>query len=197
MKYQVVLADPPWSFKTWSPKGQGRAPKYSTMSLDKIAALPVAQIADDNCALFLWVLGWIPPRAIADVVDNWGFIYKTVAFDWWKVTQDDLPRAAKGYYTRASSERCILATRGTVPVLPRRRPIQAIIANPTKHSKKPIEAYEKIERMYPDAKKIELFARAEREGWDSIGEEIDSLDIVDALNLTATVQNKKDERLSE
>lgn len=185
MKYQVIYSDPPWSFSTWSPKGQGRAPKYPTMSFEDIAALPVEQIADDHCVLFLWVLGWIPPRRIADVIDAWGFVYKTLAFDWWKVTQDDLPRAAKGYYTRASSEQCILATRGKMSVEPSRRPIQAIIANPSEHSTKPVEAYEKIERMYPDASKVELFAREERVGWDSVGNEIDGVDIQMALTKLA------------
>lgn len=185
MKFDLVYADPPWSFKTWSPKGQGRAPKYSTMSLEEIALLPVSQIADENCVLFLWTLGWIPPRAIADVVDQWGFEYKTLAFDWWKVTQDDLPRAAKGYYTRASSEQCILATRGKMPVPPSQRPIQAIIANPTRHSRKPAEAYRKIERMYPDAQKVELFAREEHKGWRAVGNEIDELDINSTLRLIA------------
>ena len=152
--------------------------------------MPVEQIADENCVLFLWVLGWIPPRRIADVVDAWGFTYKTLAFDWWKVTQDDLPHSAKGYYTRASSEQCILATRGKMSVEPSRRPIQAIIANPSEHSRKPVEAYEKIERMYPDARKIELFARERRAGWASLGNAIDGLDIQDALD--RIVQGERD-----
>ncbi len=181
MKFNVILADPPWSFKTWSPKGQGRAPKYPTMSLDEIAALPVKTIAADNCVLFLWTLGWIPPKTIADVIENWGFEYKTLAFDWWKVTSDDLPRAAKGYYTRSSSEQCVLATRGTMTVLPANRPIQAIIEQPGKHSKKPLEAYTKIERMYPDTRKIELFAREPRTCWTSVGNEVDGQDISEAI----------------
>lgn len=181
MKFDLIYADPPWSFKTWSPKGGGRAPKYPTMSLEEVAALPVANIANDDCVLFLWTLGWIPPRAIADVIDRWGFIYKTLAFDWWKITQDNLPRGAKGYYTRASSEQCVLATRGKMPVPPSRRPIQAVIETPTKHSKKPVQAYEKIERMYPGQSKVELFARNTRSGWISIGNDIDGLDINTAL----------------
>lgn len=186
MKYNLIYADCPWSFRTWSPKGEGRAPEYPTMSLEEIAALPVESIAADNCVLFLWTLGWIPPRTIADVVDNWGFTYKTLAFDWWKVTQDDLPRGAKGYYTRASSEQCILATRGKMSVPPSQRPIQAIIETPTKHSRKPIQAYEKIERMYPEASKVELFAREPRTGWTAIGNEIDGMDISKAIRLLST-----------
>ena len=185
MKYDVIYADPPWSFKTWSPKGQGRAPKYPTMSLDDITRLPVQTIAADNCVLFLWTLGWLPPRTIADVVDRWGFEYKTLAFDWWKVTAEDLPRTAKGYYTRASSEQCILATRGNMPVLPANRPIQAIVEQPSKHSKKPLEAYDKIERMYPDTRKIELFSREPRVGWTAVGNEIDGMDISKAIGLLA------------
>ncbi len=183
MKFNLILIDPPWSFKTWSPKGQGRAPKYPTMSLEDIIALPVREIADDNCVLFLWTLGWIPPQTIADLLVNWDFTYKTLAFDWWKVTQDDLPRGAKGYYTRTCSEQCILATRGKMVVEPSRRPLQAIIDAPTAHSKKPVAVYEKIERMYPDVSKIELFARNTRSGWHSIGNEIDGMDIKDAIKL--------------
>ena len=122
---------------------------------------------------------------LGKVIAMWDFTYKTLAFDWWKVTVEDLPRAAKGYYTRASSEQCILATRGKMTVLPKNRPIQAIIEQPGKHSKKPIEAYEKIERMYPDTRKIELFARETRTGWTSIGNEVDGMDISKAIERLA------------
>ena len=185
MKFDVILVDAPWSFKTWSPKGQGRAPKYPTMSLDDIARLPIETIAADNCVLFLWTLGWIPPEKIDNVIKMWGFTYKTLAFDWWKITADNLPRAAKGYYTRASSEQCVLATRGSMTVLPANRPIQAIVEQPSQHSKKPLEAYDKIERMYPETRKVELFAREARAGWTAVGNEINEMDISKAIRLLA------------
>ncbi len=187
MKFDLILVDAPWSFKTWSPKGQGRAPKYPTMSLEDIVALPVNTIAAKNCVLFLWTLGWIPPQTIADLLVSWDFTYKTLAFDWWKVTAEDLPRGAKGYYTRASSEQCILATRGKMTVLPKNRPIQAILEQPSQHSKKPLEAYDKIERMYPNARKIELFSREPRRDWTALGNEIDGMDISKAIKKLAEI----------
>lgn len=55
-KFQVILADPPWVFKTYSEKGQGRSAErhYPTMGTDAICALPVADLADTDCTLFLW-----------------------------------------------------------------------------------------------------------------------------------------------
>ncbi|GHU58565.1 hypothetical protein FACS1894133_3540 [Clostridia bacterium] len=55
-KYSIILADPPWSYRVWGKKGKGRSAEnhYPTMSIDDICSLPVAEIADKDCVLFLW-----------------------------------------------------------------------------------------------------------------------------------------------
>ena len=56
-KYQVIYADPPWAYRVWSKKGSGRSAEshYPTMSMEEIENLPVWELADENCALFLWI----------------------------------------------------------------------------------------------------------------------------------------------
>ena len=113
-KYNVIYADPPWSYKVWSKKGTGRSAEshYPTMSIEAIKALPVSRLAAKDCALFLWITfpmlreGW-------GVMDAWGFAFKTVAFVWVKqCRRSDNIFTGMGYWTRANAEICLLATRG-------------------------------------------------------------------------------------
>lgn len=84
-KYQIILADPPWAYRVWSKKGAGRSAEshYPTMSMDDIRNLPVRELADKNCILFMWVT-FPTLREAFSVIDAWGFTYKTVAFAWVK-----------------------------------------------------------------------------------------------------------------
>lgn len=189
-QYDVILADPPWDFKTWSEKGQGRSASrhYKVMNIEAICALPVAEIAAENCVLFLWTT-WptiykYPPR----VFKAWGFTYRTEAWVWVKPRKDYLPQTitvgshiigdldwamGTGYYTRANSEPCLIAVKGRMPVT--FRDVIAIICSPRReHSRKPDEQYNKIERLYPGLRYIELFARTKRLGWHAWGDEIES-----------------------
>jgi N6-adenosine-specific RNA methylase IME4 len=125
--YGVILADPPWRFETWSARGRGRSPKCSTMPIDEIVALPAAELAAPDCALFLWAV-WPTMPAAFRVIEAWGFRFKTCAFCWLKADPDRCPirpSIGLGYWTRANSEVCLLATRGTPKAhrAPRRRPI--------------------------------------------------------------------------
>lgn len=84
-KFNIIYADPPWSYKTYSSKGKGRSAEshYSTMSIDEICKLPVSKIASDDCALFMWAT--FPNLEYSfQVLKAWGFTYKTVAFVWIK-----------------------------------------------------------------------------------------------------------------
>src|SRR5262245_47490907 len=94
-RFAAVLADPPWSFKTWSPKGEGRAPKqhYDVMTLADIAALPVSQLCKKDAWLFLWVATSLLTQALL-VIRLWGFTYVGTAFVWVK-----LNRSGEGYFT--------------------------------------------------------------------------------------------------
>lgn len=84
-KYNVIYADPPWRYEVYSKKGLGRSAEshYPTMHLEDICSLPVGELADKDCALFLWVT--IPCLLEGlHVLQAWGFTYKTIAFVWVK-----------------------------------------------------------------------------------------------------------------
>lgn len=180
-KYGVIYADPPPDFRTWSPKGKGRGPErhYATMTLVEIMGLPVKDLAAKHCALFLWL-----PRtlifAAREIVEAWGFTGKSIAFVWVKPRKNrqadllnperDFPFGT-GYGTRANAELCLLATRGN----PRRlnADVRDVIEAPRqRHSRKPVEAYERIERLFTGPY-VELFARwpQPRPGWTYWGDE--------------------------
>ena len=143
------------------------------MTIPEICALPVGELAAPDCALFMWVTFPVLPWAF-DVIESWGFTYKSVAFVWVK-------RNAKspgwfvgmGHWTRANAEICILATKGR----PKRiaADVRQVIDTPIeRHSKKPDEIRDRIIRLCGDVPRVELFARQAPPGWDIWGNEINS-----------------------
>lgn len=176
--YDVILADPPWQFRVWNKDtGQERSAEayYPTMSPDELAHLPIKEMAATNCALFLWCVWPSLLEAVPVVLSGWKFDYKTIAWVWVKAKRSGFGHHfGMGYYTRANSEPCLLAVRGTMPVAA--HDVLALIYAPVrKHSQKPDEQYAKIERLYPGAKRLELFARHKNHaGWDYWGNEIES-----------------------
>lgn len=137
-KYSVILADPPWAFRAWSDKGKGRSAEqhYPSMRLEDIKALPVADLAAEDCVLFLWATFPMLKEAL-EVVEAWGFSYKTVAFTWVKENRKSSGLFwGLGYWTRANAEVCLLATKGS----PKRQSAavhQVILSPVEQHSKKP------------------------------------------------------------
>lgn len=175
--YDVLLVDPPWKFTTRSPKGNKRGPEnhYPTMTVDELAALPIGTLAADNAALFLWACWPSIFRDVPELLRAWGFAYRTCAFTWVKAN----PKGSGfftglGYYTRANTEVCLLAVRGRMPVMA--HDVHQVIYSPVRrHSQKPAEQYERIERLYPGRRYLELFAREKgRPGWSYWGNEVDS-----------------------
>ena len=174
-KYKVIYADPPWAYKVWSKKGAGRSAEshYPTMSLEAIKALPVGELADRDCALFLWITFPMLREAWC-VMDAWGFTFKTVAFVWIKqCPKSDNLFTGMGYWTRANAEICLLATRGQ-PKREARDVTQVILSHVERHSQKPEEARRRIEVLMGDVPRIELFARTSPPGWDVWGDEVAS-----------------------
>lgn len=190
-KYGAIYADPPWRFEVWSGETAVKKRKapgshgtnvaaghhYNTMSMAEIRDLPVSEWAADDCALFLWICWPQMPDAL-QVIERWGFKYKTCAFCWVKADarQPEMfgdgstkPRMGMGYWTRANSEVCLLATRGK----PKRLHAdvrQAIIEPPREHSRKPDEIRPRIERLVAGPY-LEMFARTTVPGWDAWGNE--------------------------
>ena len=191
-KYNVIYADPPWEFKCWSAKGTGRSAEqhYSVMSLDKLCKLPVRDIAAKDACLFMWAVNSMLPEAL-QVIEAWGFAFKTVAFTWVKTTKTGKPHFGMGYWTRQSTEMCILATRGK-PQPQGHNVRQAVLSQRREHSRKPDEIRGMIERLSckPDDNKIELFARQSAPGWDVWGNETSKYDapiIAEELTIQPTL----------
>lgn len=179
--YGAILADPPWKFETWGSQENSEhcvERHYSTMTIDEISKLPVGDLAAKDAVLFVWIC-WPTMHRALEVIEAWGFTYKTCAFCWIKAngTQVDmfgenLPvQIGTGYWTRSNSEVCLLATRGQ-PKRINADVRQGIIAPRREHSRKPDGIHERIERLVAGPY-LELFARQKRPGWDVWGNQTD------------------------
>ena len=188
--YKVIYADPPWLFKVRSPAGEGRSPSqhYSCMTIADLKKLPVSQLAAPGGAiLFMWVTD--PHLQIGlEVMNAWGFTYKTVGFTWAKLKKSWTPTfsapgtgaglfsaddffTGMGYYTRANPEMCLIGTSvARIPPRLSKAVRQLLIAKVREHSRKPDEAYDRIESLF-GGPYIELFGRNTRPGWDTWGNE--------------------------
>lgn len=183
MKFKVVYADPPWAYKVYSKKGLGRSAEnhYHTMTAEDIYNLDVDGIADKDCVLFLWVTFPCLLQGL-ETLKRWGFEYKTLGFCWVKRNrrQTDKWFWGLGFWTRANPELCLIATKGS----PKRvsAAVHCVVDSPVEHhSKKPDEVRRRIEQLLGDVPRVELFARQRYDGWECLGNEIDGLDIREAL----------------
>jgi N6-adenosine-specific RNA methylase IME4 len=171
----AIAVDPAWPFETGDRSKHALFEHYESMPLDEIKALPVAQLAAKDCALFLWVT-WPFMPIWHEVIEAWGFNYSSLAFDWIKLKPngEDLRRSGNGYGTIANAEPCLLARRGHPLRLA--ADVHSIIMSPVgAHSEKPDEAYRRMERLY-GGPYLELFARRPRDGWTTWGDEIPAPD---------------------
>ena len=179
-KYQIIYADPPWHYENYSnqwhkdnPESRWVGNHYNTLSVTQLCELPVGNLADKDCALFLWTT---PPCLIeaTKVLKAWGFKYKTKAFCWVKTNKKTMGLfTGMGYWTRSNTEDCWLATKGH----PKRLNAdvhQVIMSDVMGHSHKPAIVRERIVQLMGDLPRIELFARRKVEGWDCWGNEVES-----------------------
>lgn len=179
--YKIIYADPPWHWKTYSKKGEGRSAKnhYDVMDLKALKALPIQDIAAQDSVLLMWAIDPMLREAL-DVVEEWGFTYKTVGFYWAKLRKtvsveaganlNDKPwHFGTGYYTRANPEMCLLARRGKG--VPRQsRSVRKLVVEPVReHSRKPDRIRGDIVDLFGDVPRIELFARSQSPGWSAWG----------------------------
>jgi len=182
--YDVICADPPWKFASNSRDNPGRNAMrhYPTVRPEVIAAMPVADLAADNAALFLWITG---PHLVLGthlkVMKAWGFKPTAIAFTWVKLK----PRASTlmflevdlhmggGFTTRKNCEFCILGKRGK-SLRDSKSVHEVIVSARREHSRKPPEFLERVRKYVgPDAKICELFAREQTPGVDAWGNEVD------------------------
>ena len=171
-KYKIIYADPPWRFEAWSSKGKEKSADkhYETMSFEDIKNLKIEELAERDCILFLWAIYPMLPHAL-EVIKEWGFTYKTVAFTWVKKRNNEKFHVGLGYWTRGNPELCLLATKGK-PKRISKKVRNLTITKLKKHSEKPPIIRQKIVELVGDLPRIELFSRNNIEGWDCWGNEI-------------------------
>ena len=172
-KYNIIYADPPWTFTTRSDKGKDRSPEnhYNCMTLKDICNLPVNDIAKKDCVLFMWVVDPLLHKAF-EVIKAWNFEYKTVAFTWAKTNKKSLGFfTGLGYWTRGNPEMCLLATKGR-PKRLSKSVAQLVVDQRREHSRKPDRIRNDIVNLCGDLPRIELFARQKTKGWDVWGNEV-------------------------
>jgi len=183
-QFDVIYADPPWhyngklQFDKTSKDQESLDPsrkifistpgfKYPTLKTEKLKQIPIQNIANDNCILFMWTSNPHLAQAI-ELGKAWGFEYRTVAFVWNKGIHNP------GKYTLSYCELCLLFKRGKIPTPRGARNVKQIINVPRgKHSEKPKEVREGIEAMFPQQKRIELFAREKIIKWNNWGLHLD------------------------
>jgi N6-adenosine-specific RNA methylase IME4 len=166
---RVVLADPPWYFRTHSEKGWRKSAhaKYQCMASADIATLPVADLCAPDCLLLLWSTAPHLPQALS-VLAAWGFVFKT-GVAWAKQSRTGNCWAfGTGYLLRSAAEFFLIGTRGRITQVSRGS--RNLIAAPIReHSRKPDEMYALIEATWPGPY-VELFATHPREGWRQWGD---------------------------
>lgn len=185
-KYDVIYCDPPWDYggkmqfdrsstdkEHFNPNGRkvfisSASFKYPTVKLKDLKKLDLSKIAADDCLLFMWTTGPQLANAI-ELGKAWGFEYKTVGFVWDKMVHNP------GQYTLSQTEQVLIFKHGRIP-RPRgaRNMRQLVTIHRKKHSEKPEEVADRITQMFPTQKKIELFSRRKRKGWEAWG-----LDVMD------------------
>ena len=168
-KYQIIYCDPAWDYRDKAKAGKrGSSFKYDVMSIHDIMRLPVWNIADSNCYLFMWVTGPMIFEA-KKILKAWDFEFNTIAFTWIKTN----PKGSglfwgMGNSTRSNPEYVILGKKGKLKRLD--ASVHSVIKSPVrKHSQKPDRVRTDIVKMYGDVSRIELFARTKVHGWDVWG----------------------------
>jgi len=196
--YKVVYCDPPWSFETYSAKGKTeKSPEahYRTTSTEELKSLPVSDWAAKDAVLLMWIVDSHLEQAL-DLIKAWGFTFKTIGFNWVKITkgstpENPVPRMSLGLWTRKESEICLLATRGK-PSRIGKGVRQVVLEAAREHSRKPDCVRERIEELL-EGPYLEMFARTTRDGWDAFGDEVGKLD---AKAVSAPAKSPKSGRVN-
>jgi len=179
-RFRTVLADPPWRFTNRTGKmapEHHRLSRYSTMELPEIKALPIADVVQEPCHLYLWVPNALLPEGL-DVMKCWGFEYKSNLV-WHKIRKDKgSDGRGVGFYFRNVTELVLFGVRGkNARTLPSgRRQVNLVATQKREHSRKPDEVYDIIESC-SRGPFLELFARETRPGWVGWGNQSEQYEI--------------------
>ncbi len=167
--FDFIMADPPWLYKVRSEKGEGKSAQahYKCMPLDKIKAMPVLDLASENCLLWLYATNPMLFQAYEVLID-WGFDFVT-AGSWEKITKNGKQAFGPGYVLRTSNEPFLIGKRGEPKTT---KSVRSSFAGVVRgHSRKPEEGYRHAEKLMPNARRLELFSRTNRKGWTVWGDE--------------------------
>lgn len=180
--FDLIMADPPWTFELRSPKGERKAAQhhYDVMSIGEIAALPVGQLAARDSVLFLWATwpllldgGAAARSPVGQVMQSWGFRYVTGG-SWLKRTRHGKVQMGTGYRARNACDPFLIGVAGNPATS---RAARNFFEGPLReHSRKPDEAFAWCEAYLPSARRLELFSRETRPGWSSWGNEAGKFD---------------------
>jgi len=174
MKYEIILADPPWDYKgqkQHAGKGKkdtgGAIVHYPTMTVNEmIQKIHLLDIVASDCLLFMWST-WPHLDQAITLGTGWGFKYVHTPFIWYK------GRTNPGFYTLTQTEPVLCFKRGRIPTPRGSRKERQVVDIPRgKHSAKPTEVHDRITKMFPTQRKLELFARNTYPGWDVWGNEV-------------------------
>lgn len=193
MTYQLIYVDPPWQYGNKISNGAAEN-HYSTMSLAELKRLPIWEVAAEDAVLAMWYTGTHTEEAI-ELAEAWGFRIRTMkGFTWVKLNQNAERRFNKaiaegelvdfndllsmlnsetrmngGNYTRANTEDLLIATRGIGLERVNASIKQVVYSCLGEHSEKPWEVRHRLEKLYGDVSRVELFARESWPGWDRWG----------------------------
>lgn len=177
-KYSIIYADPPWHYSSRSHQDSGRGfsdlKPYPTLNQDSLKKMggAVSEISETNAACFMWVTDSHLKEGI-QLLESWGFQYKTIAFVWIKNYKSGRRCVNFAPWTLKSSEICLLGIRGKMSQHKISNNVyQLVEAERTSHSKKPDQVRDRIVQLFGDIPRVELFARQASTGWDVWGNEI-------------------------
>lgn len=190
-RYQVIYTDPPWRYERGGVQG---AIEYPTMTDMELAAMrpQIDTWADEDCVLFMWGT-WPRLDWAMELIPAWGFEFVTLGFMWVKTKSEyhpgqllmacprleDLCYMGLGFHARGNTEFCLLAKRGKPGIFAERNIPQLVFEPRREHSRKPDEVRRRIEIAYPEAARLEMFARERAPGWDAWGNEVGKFGSVD------------------
>ena len=189
-KYNIIYADPAWKFGSRLANGNKKngivnlkqvkiGDNYTVMNNKEICELPIKEMTEDDAVLFLWTTDAHLEEAM-NVINAWGFKYKTIGFTWLKKEKIGTQSCYVGFWTTKCGEICLLATKGKMSKYLKKRNVRQLVeATRGRHSEKPNEVRKRIVEMFGnDLPKVELFARENFNGWDSWGNDVeDSIDL--------------------
>lgn len=177
-KYQIIYADPPWSYDFGQSSSRFIEQQYQTMSIEQLCKLPIKELADDNSLLLIWATFPKLDKTF-EVINAWGFSYRTMLFTWVKKFSNGNNFIGCGYYTRSNPEILLLAKRGDGLKTLDHSICSVIEHQVMEHSKKPPIIRKHIASLFGNVPRVELFARKQDElfdteyfgGWDTWGNE--------------------------